>query len=998
MRNFIVFLILVLNISSYSQEVNKKEFKRYFQDAEYFFLFEDYSTALPIYLKLYEMDSTNANVNYRIGICYTEDKLNAHHAIKYLNKATQNISPKYRVGSYKERGAHFDCYKYLGRALQRDFEFDKAIEAFNKYESYLNVKNLTEIEITRKDIESCKNAKELLVQSAMNYVKVDILSDKINSPYPDYSPVVSDDEKTIVFTSRRRYKLNPKKDIDVDDLDEINDVPDEFYMEDIYYSKFVNNEWTKAKKITKELNADEYTSVVSISRDGRKLFLLRKDILTAKEDEGNIYMSELVGGKWTPMKKLNKNINTTKWETHASISADGTKLYFSSERDGGYGGLDIYVSTIDESGDWGPAENLGPEINSPFDDEYPFILKDGKTLYFSSQGHYNIGGHDIFYSTMNDAGEWTSPINLGYPTNTMDDDIFYQPINDGKEAYIALETYEGMGGKDIYKLYISQSTFGDFGSQEFLSTKNDTLTFPMNLADLYRVNDRIDSSSIKEDIKYDQPTNDVIPVATAIAANNVIIKGRIILADNNLVDSTFTLDILDPNILKTKQRIKPEVETGKYVFKSLLNELTLEARGNGYNMATKKVIIPDDYSMPEMIVNITMYPKEVASGEYYKIKSIFFDYGKANLKRESQIELEKLYELMKKNPSLYVEVIGYTDSWSSASFNKKLSEKRARAAIDYLAGKGIRVERFVAKGMGEGNPIAINNNPDGSDNPEGRQLNRRVDIKLLNTDIANVVIEPVYVPENLAYKGSTRSSSNKQNEFYILLSVQKNKFTKKIDFKYSEIKTNKNYIYTVGSFTDKSSAIKLLNNAIDSGFADAKIISNSEYKTLTKEKTKATVNNNNKKAVYSIQIKALSRPVKISEFTNIKGIKEYLGADGYYRYTYKKFKTKKEARKHLDEVINKGFTDAFIIDINKYIQRETKGNAEYTIQLKALKNPINIKFFSNLKGVKEFIANDGYYKYTIGSYKTMEDARKSLKTIKAKGYKDAFIVNVEKYN
>ena len=997
MRKFIIFLIITLSVNSYSQEFNKKEFKRIFQDAEYFFLFEDYTTALPIYMKLYEMDSANANVNYRIGICYTEDKLNAHHAIKYLEKATQNISPKYKVGSYKETGSHFDCYKYLGRALQRDFEFDKAIEAFTKYETFLDVDNLSEIEITRKDIESCKNAKELLVQSALNYVKVDIISDKVNSGYPDYSPVVSDDEKTMVFTSRRRYKLNPKKTVDVDEIDEINDVPDEFYMEDIYYSKFENNEWGKARKITKELKADEYTSVVSISRNGRELYLLRKDILTAKEDEGNIYVSELVGGKWTPMKKLNKNVNTTKWETHAAISADGNKLYFSSEREGGYGGLDLYVSTIDESGEWGPAENLGPEVNSPFDDEYPFILNDGKTLYFSSQGHYNIGGHDIFYTTLNENGDWTQPINLGYPINTMDDDIFFQPIKEGKEAYIALETYEGMGGKDIYKLFISQSTFGDFGSQEFLSTKNDTLVFPMNLADLYRVNDRIDSSSIKEVIKYEEPSDDILPVATALTANKVVIKGRIILADNNLVDTTFTLDILDPNILKTKQRIKPEVETGKYVFKSLLNELTLEARGNGYKMATKNVKIPDDYSMPEMIVDITMYPLEVASGEYYKIKSIFFDYGKADLKRESQIELERLYELMIKNPSLYVEVIGFTDSKSSASFNKKLSEKRARAAIDYLAEKGITVERFVAKGMGENSPIAINNNPDGTDNPEGRQLNRRVDIKLLNTDIANVVVEPVYVPENLAYKGSSRRNNTKK-EFYILLSVQKDKFTKKVECKYSEVKTKKGYVYTLGSFTDKSSAIKSLNKAIDNGFADAKIINKTEYTALTKVKTEPIDNTSNKKGIYSIQIKALSHPVKISEFTNIKGIKEYLGADGFYRYTYKEYKTKEEARSHLKDVINKGFPDAFIIDVKKYKQRETKGNAEYTIQLKALKNPINIKFFSNLKGVREFIANDGYYKYTIGSYKTMNEARKSLKEIKSKGYTDAFIVNVEKYN
>ena len=993
MSKIIFLFIIITSLASYSQEVNKKDFKRIFQDAEYFFLFEDYTTALPLYLKLYEMDTTSSNVNYRIGICYTEDRLNAHHAIKYLTKASKNISPKYKVGSYKERGAHFDSFKYLGRALQRDFEFDLAIKAFTKYESLLKVNDLVEIEITRKDIESCKNAKELLVQSALNYVKVDIISDKINAGYPDYSPVVSDDETIMVFTSRRRYKLTErKKSIDVDYLDEINDVPDEFYMEDIYSSTFVNDEWTKAKKITKQLKADEYTSVVSISRDGTKLFLLRKDILTAKEDEGNIYMSEFKSGRWMPMEKLNKNINTTKWETHASINNDGTKLYFSSERDGGYGGLDIYVSTADENGDWGPAENLGSEINSPFDDEYPFVLADNKTLYFSSQGHYNIGGHDIFYSKMNDDGDWTMAINLGYPTNTMDDDIFYQPIKDGTQAYFALETYEGMGGKDIYKLFISQSTFGDFGSQEFLSSKTDTLVFPMNLADLYRVNDRIDSSSIKKVIKYEEPSNKYIPVATAIAANNIIIKGKIILADNNLVDSTFTLDILDPNILKTKQQIKPEIETGKYVFKSLLTELTLEANGNGYKMASKKIIIPKDYSMPEMIVNITMFPIEVASGEYYSIKSIFFDYGKDELKRESKIQLEMLFELMTKNASLYIEVIGFTDSKSSASFNKTLSEKRARIAVKYLVAKGISVERFVAKGMGEDSPIAINNNPDGTDNPDGRQLNRRVDIKLLNTDVSNVVIEPVYVPENLAYKGITH---NKKNKFYILLSVQDKKLTRPVECDYREVKSAKGYVYTLGAFNKKALAIKSLNKALDNGFKDAVIIDNLEYLTLSK---KSTNDNPPIKGTYSIQIKALSQPVKISEFTNLKGVKEYLSEDGYYRYTYNEYKTKAEARNHLDEVLNEGFADAFIIEIGKYKQREVDGNAEYTIQLKALKNPINIKFFSNIKGVKEFIANDGYYKYTFGTYFTMSDARKALKQIRQKGYTDAFIVNVEKYN
>lgn len=994
MRKYIVLFVIFNSLYSYSQEYKKKEFKNIFQDAEYFFLFEDYVTALPLYLELYKMDSTNANVNYRIGVCYTEDKLNAHHAISYLEKATTNISKKYKVGSYNETGSHYDCYKYLGRALQRDFEFDKAIEAYKQYQTYLTVDNIHELEITGKDIESCNNAKVLLVQSALNFVKVDILNENINTPYPEYAAVVEDNEKILVFTSRRRYKINEKT-TDNNAETVINEVPDEFYMEDIYYSTFENEEWTKAKKITNQLKADEYTSVVSISRDGKKLFLLRKDILTAKEDEGNIYMSELISGNWTPMKKLNKNINTEKWETHASLSGDGTKLYFSSDREGGYGGLDIYVSTIDATGDWGPAVNLGTEINSSFDDEYPFILNDNKTLYFSSQGHYNIGGYDIFYSTLTENGEWTSPINLGYPINTMDDDVFFHPIKDGKEAYMPLESYAGYGNNDIYKLTISQSSFGDFGSKEFLSTKTDTLVFPCNLADLYKVNTKIEKSSIKEEIKYSKPDTTNLPVKNSFIRNDIIIKGKIILADNNSIDTTFAITIKDPNIIHTEEQLKPDIETGNFVFKSKLNAFTINVVGNGYKSVVKNIIIPKDYSMPEMTVTITMYPNEVASGEYYEIKSIFFDYGKADLKRESQIDLEKLYNLMSKNPSLYVEIIGFTDSKSSAAFNKKLSEKRAKSAIDYLVAKGISVERFVAKGMGKENPIAININSDGSDNPDGRQFNRRVDVKILNTNMANVIIKPVYVPENLQFNRQSRAVKSK---YYILLSLQPDKLVKTVDCNYLETKVNNGYVYTLGSFADQSSAIVSLNKAIENRFDDAKIIDEQEYNKIIETKTSDTNTNNSTTELYSIQIKALATPTNISDFANLKGVKEYLSADGIYRYTYKEYTTKYDAAIDLAKVYQLGYNDAFIIELNKFKQRETTGNAEYTIQLKALKTPINIKFFSNLKGVKEFVGNDGFYKYTIGNFKTMDDARKQLKEIKNKGYLDAFIVNVEKYN
>lgn len=998
MRKYISLFLIITSLLSYSQEFNKKLFKKKFLDAEYFFLFEDYKKALPLYLELYKMDSTNANVAYRIGICYNEDKIHFHKAIPFLEKATQNISPHYRVGSYKERGAHYDVWKYLGRAYQRDFEFDKAIRAYEKYMTYLDVDNLKEIEITKKDIESCNNAKDLLVQSALNFVKADIMDENINTPYPEYNPCVNDSENIMIFTSRRRYKLDKNNEIKLDDIDE---VPDEFYMEDIYMSKKVNDEWTKAKRITKIIKADVYTSAVSLSHDGKKLFLMRKDILTANEDEGNIYMSEYKNNHWTPMKKLNKNINTSKWETFASISNDGTRLYFTSDRPGGYGGLDIYVSYIDENGEWGPAVNLGPEINTPLDEESPVILADGKTLYFSSQGHYNIGGFDIFYSKMTEDGDWSQPINLGYPSNTMDDDMFYAPIKDGKEAYFALETAEGFGNTDIFKLFISKSTFGDFGVQEFLSSKTDTLTFPCNLADLYRINERIDNSSIKEQIKYVQPSNEEVPVETALKAKKLTIKGRIILADNNQIDSSFSIKVIDPNVVQTSSVLKPDIETGKYVFNTIINSIILEATGNGYKKAVKKIEIPDDYNRKEMVVDITMYPNQVASGEYYKIKSIFFDYGKYDLSREAKIQLEKLYEIMKKNPSLYVEVIGHTDSKSSAAFNKKLSEKRARAAIEYLAKKGITPNRFVAKAMGEDNPIAINENEDGSDNPEGRKLNRRVDIKLLNTDIANIIVEPVYVPENLKYKSHKKHIKQKN---YVVVAVTNKALSDYKGLKMKEIKAGNKFVYTLGNFDDKSSALKNLNLAIDAGFDDAKIVEEEDFnklinKTKTPAKPKENIVYNNPNPVYSIQLKALSRPVDIkSVFKDLaKNIKEYLGKDGFYRYTYKEYSKKEDAKAEIPKILEKGYSDAFVIDVRKYKERDLSGDAEYTIQLKALKKPISLKFFKNIKGVKEYIGNDGLYKYTYGKYNNIEDARKALKKIKKKGYTDAFIVNTESY-
>ncbi len=214
----------------------------------------------------------------------------------------------------------------------------------------------------------------------------------------------------------------------------------------ILYSEKENGTWQTPVEITSGINAGEDCSSCSLNKDGTLLFLYKND-----NYDGNIYSSELVNGKWTPIKKLNRNINTKFYESHASVSADGKNFYFTSNRDGGQGGLDIYVSEKDASGDWGPAVNLGTTINTRYNEDTPFITSNGSVLYFCSEGHISMGGFDNFKSRR--LGTiWETPQNLGYPINSTDDDKFFQPVNDGQNAYYSMTT--GYKKKEIFYLSI----------------------------------------------------------------------------------------------------------------------------------------------------------------------------------------------------------------------------------------------------------------------------------------------------------------------------------------------------------------------------------------------------------------------------------------------------------------------------------------------------------------------------------------------------------------
>jgi hypothetical protein len=401
---------------------SKEESRQNFYEAESWILFEAYQDALPLYLQLLKRFPKNANYKYRIGQCYINIPGEKFKAISYLEDAVGNIDAKYKEGKFSEDGAPYDVLYYLANAYRINNQIDKALKTYELFRLNLNPE-VYDTTVVNLQIQSCRNAKELMNMPL--YLKETNLGNVINTRNNEYNPVVSDKEDLLIFSRSQAF------------------------YDAILYSTKVNGVWTDPLNMNELLKVDRDLFPTSISKDGKDLYLY-----SSADYDGIIYTSRFENGKWSPLVKLNDNINTKYWESHATISHDNKKLYFTSNRKGTYGGLDIYVSSRDSTGDWGPAVNLGPTINTPYNEESPFLSQDDKTLFFSSRGHFNMGGYDIFYSTLLDNGQWSVPLNVGAPLNTTDDDVFFKPLNQGYEGYISKEIPGGFGKQDIYRVEI----------------------------------------------------------------------------------------------------------------------------------------------------------------------------------------------------------------------------------------------------------------------------------------------------------------------------------------------------------------------------------------------------------------------------------------------------------------------------------------------------------------------------------------------------------------
>lgn len=426
----IFLLFFFINADLYSQ--TKAENKMNFHDAESWILFEDFREALPIYQELIKYYPDNSNFKYRIGQCYINMPGEKEKAITYLEQAVKNINPGYREGRFSETGAPYDALYYLANAYRINNQLDKALETYKRFKQNLDTR-VYDTTIVDLQIQSCHNAKMLMESSV--YIIESNLGNSINESTSEFNPVISDDENMMVFS-----KSLP-------------------FYDAILYSTKANGTWTEPRNMNELLKVDRDIYPASLSKDGQVLYLYN-----SINYDGDIFSTTFENGYWSPIVKLNDNINTKYWESHAAISHDNKKLYFTSNRKNSIGGLDIYVSKRDITGDWGPPLNLGPVINTPYNEETPFLSEDDRTLFFSSRGHFNMGGHDIFYSTLLENGEWSLPLNAGYPLNSTDDDIFFKPVNKGYEGYFAKFGPDGFGRQDIYRLEI----FSDNHPRKFL--------------------------------------------------------------------------------------------------------------------------------------------------------------------------------------------------------------------------------------------------------------------------------------------------------------------------------------------------------------------------------------------------------------------------------------------------------------------------------------------------------------------------------------------------
>lgn len=599
-----------------------------------------------------------------------------------------------------DRGYKNNSYAlyFYARSLHKNSKLKEALQYYDKYLELEDVKESHKQNVTKYKRE-CKVA-NILRNKQIN-MKVENLGSNINTEHKEILPMVTADESKMIFTSRRKSKLNKKK-----------------YVDYIYMSTNDGDEWSKAEILPSPINLKTNTANVAFSFDGREAFIYRPF------NNGDIYRAKYRNGEWLSPEKLEGLVNTKFKESSISISDDKKTIYVVSNRKGegitNYGRKDIFVITQDKNGDFTKIENIGPVINTRYDEEGVCIHSDNRTIFFSSKGHLTMGGFDIFFSTKDENGNWSKPKNMGHPINTPGNDIFISVTANGKSAYLSSSRDDSFGKEDIYKVTfledisniksLTTRKINDSDEEEIIELEEDEREEP-ELASKDIPNENNTHSNLEEKPKKKEIKTGSLALLKGTVINK---KGYPLFAKIRVVD------------LKTNEEVRTyetDEETGEYMLtlpSGRTYGIFVSSEGYLHNSSNVKMDVNDDFQ--EVFVDIEL--AKIEKGNKIVLNNIFFEVDRFELKKESFTELNQLIKVMEENPDIKVSIEGHTDHTGSREHNLKLSRKRARSVYEYLM-FSIEPERLSYKGFGYDKPKGSNLSK------EGRKLNRRVEFKII---------------------------------------------------------------------------------------------------------------------------------------------------------------------------------------------------------------------------------------------------------------------------
>ncbi|MEP2669436.1 MAG: OmpA family protein [Cyclobacteriaceae bacterium] len=572
-----------------------------------------------------------------------------------------------------------DLMYYLGQGYHHNLKFDSAILFYDRYNRILarslQLEKSNKINEVNRRIFECRNA-VIYIENPVD-VEIEHLSENINSEYPDYAPTINADETLIVYTSRR-----PDGNLNATVAQDLE------YYEDIFYSEFVDGNWQPSKNMRGPLNTNYHNSSVAISPDGQEMILYQDG------NGGDLYVSRKSGTfEWSTPRSM-EGLNSEYLENSASLTSENNTVYFTSNRPGGYGGTDIYKAELGKGNRWGNIQNLGPLVNTEMDEDGVFITASGMHLFFSSNGHAGMGDMDLYRTTLDTVnGTWSAPVNLGYPINSPENDIYFVLNADETHAYISSVRNKNIGEQDIYKVDMRKWQPVDLQRE--------------NYSDLFAENASIEKQ------QQNAPTNTVsealISLVIQDAMNNDPLNAQVFLRSKDgskqdliskvkgIYDASVKTNATDPQVYKL------EINSIGYAPQTA----SLYLGGISSTVMTFK----DTIRMQKLAVNVPT------------LIDIYFAHDSDEPLSFNGIQ--DFIAMMANAPNMKVEIGGHTDANGPDEYNQDLSQRRANNVKKYLERLGVAPDRISAVGYGESRPVAPN------DSAEGRRLNRRTEFIIL---------------------------------------------------------------------------------------------------------------------------------------------------------------------------------------------------------------------------------------------------------------------------